>query len=495
MARPWTRFALLLLGCMLLLIAPPGCLFVSTWMNDRPAVDVLPDHHVDDASRMNATAVSEVVHVLDDPAAAEQQLRDLLARARKEKRPVAVAGARHSMGGHTLYPGGVSLDMTPFNRLHLDAPRRILRAGAGARWRDIVPYLDGRGFAVAVMQSNNDFSVGGSVSVNCHGWQINRPPVCSTVEGFRLMTAGGTIVRCSRTENAELFGLALGGYGLFGVLLDVDLRVVENERYRPDAEVVAADDYPAAFRRKTAGDDARLAYGRLCLVPGETTFLRHAILTVFRRSPCPDAEIPPLRQPSYPGLRRQFYRAQVGSQAGKEYRWRLEKGLSERIGGQFYSRNQLMNEGAEVYRERNADRTDILHEYFVPPGRFRDFLGRLRTLLPRQGLELMNVTVREVKEDRDTLLRYADRDLFSLVMLFNQARTAEADRQMEGLTQELIDAALACGGRYYLPYRLHARTEQFARAYPSAAEFFRKKRLHDPDGVFQNQFYRKYGKD
>ena len=45
------------------------------------------------------------------------------------------------------------------------------------------------------------------------------------------MKADGIIVRCSRNENAELFSLALGGYGLFGVILDVDLQVVPNERY------------------------------------------------------------------------------------------------------------------------------------------------------------------------------------------------------------------------------------------------------------------------
>ena len=57
----------------------------------------------------------------------------------------------------------------------------------------------------------------------------------------------------------------------------------------------------------------------------------------------------------------------------------------------------------------------------------------------------------------------------------------------------MIDAALACGGRYYLPYRLHATPEQFDRAYPQASAFFAKKRTYDPDGVFQNQFYLKYG--
>jgi hypothetical protein len=72
-------------------------------------------------------------------------------------------------------------------------------------------------------------------------------------------------------------------------------------------------------------------------------------------------------------------------------------------------------------------------------------------------------------------------------------RTADADAKMGRLTQELIDASLASGGRYYLPYRLHATVPQFERAYPQAKSFFGKKREHDPHEVFQNEFYLKYG--
>ena len=36
------------------------------------------------------------------------------------------------------------------------------------------------------------------------------------------------------------------------------------------------------------------------------------------------------------------------------------------------------------------------------------------------------------------------------------------------MTERLIDAVLALGGSFYLPYRLHARPEQFGAAYPRA---------------------------
>jgi FAD/FMN-containing dehydrogenase len=494
--RRWMHLSFLLLVMTAGVI---GCksvfLWVGAWLQDKPVPQDVPAGCSDDASRLNRTPVAEVWSIPASPAAAESQLRDLLARACSEQLSVAIAGSRHSMGGHTISPNGIVLNMLPFNHMTLDAEREILHVGSGARWSEVIPYLDSLGRSVAVMQSNNDFSVGGSLSVNCHGWQHNHAPIASTVESLRLLKADGSIVRCSRDENAELFSLVLGGYGLFGVILDVDLRIVPNERYRPETEVLPAENYVARFAEKVDGaTDVGMVYGRLCVVPGERTFLRDAILTVFRKSPCGREDIPKLHSAPYSLLRREVFRAQIGSQAGKEARWTAEKSLSEQLSKtKFVSRNQLLNEKAEVYQEHNADRTDILHEYFIPPHQVAHFLEQARAIIPRHRGDLLNVTIRNVLEDKDTWLRYADRDMFGFVMLFNQPRTVEAEGQMEAMTRELIEAAIACSGRHYLPYRLHATKEQLFRAYPRAAEFFQRKRVQDPVGLFQNQFYLKYG--
>jgi FAD/FMN-containing dehydrogenase len=490
---------LLSLSTLLLILAvgTVGCksafLWVGAWVHDKPGVTERPAGTADDASRLNRTRVAEVWAIPANPTEAETQLRRLLARASAQRLRVSIAGARHSMGGHTIYPDGIVLDMLPFNHMKLDPEQNLLHVGAGARWSSIVPYLDAHGQSVAVMQSNNDFSVGGSISVNCHGWQHNGGPIASTVESFRLMKADGTMVRCSREENAELFALALGGYGLFGVILDATIRVVPNERYRPEAELLPAEKFVARFTEKVEGQvDIGMVYGRLCIVPGEKTFLREAILTVMRKAPCPREEIPQMHPPTDVVLRREVYRAQIGSVSGKEARWSAEKKFGQQLSGGFVSRNQLLNESAAVFQEQNVDRTDILHEYFVPPGQVNQFLERARAIIPRHQCDLLNVTVRHVRKDRDTLLHYADRDMFAFVMLFNQPRTPEADQHMAELTRELIDASLECEGRYYLPYRLHACREQFQRAYPQAARFFERKRAYDPAGLFQNQFYREY---
>jgi FAD/FMN-containing dehydrogenase len=77
-------------------------------------------------------------------------------------------------------------------------------------------------------------------------------------------------------------------------------------------------------------------------------------------------------------------------------------------------------------------------------------------------------------------------------MLFRYTATLESDARMRAITERLIDAALACGGSYYLPYRPHATVEQFRRAYPRYEEFYKVKRKYDPTELFENSFYRDY---
>jgi FAD/FMN-containing dehydrogenase len=235
-----------------------------------------------------------------------------------------------------------------------------------------------------------------------------------------------------------------------------------------------------------------MACARLSVVPDN--FLNEAILYVFTREPSPSGELPSLTEPDMQELTRTIFRGSVESDYGKKIRWQAERDLQPRTRSAFTSRNQLLHEPARLLANRSLASTDILHEYFIPRPRFDEFLARLRAIIPKSHADLLNVTVRDVRQDHDSLLRYADCDMVSLVMLFNQQRTADGDTQMQSLTAELIDAALALGGRYYLPYRLHATPEQFGRAYPQAEQFFALKRRYDPDELFQNQLYLKYGR-
>ena len=64
---------------------------------------------------------------------------------------------------------------------------------------------------------------------------------------------------------------------------------------------------------------------------------------------------------------------------------------------------------------------------------------------------------------------------------------------MKKTTEQLIDLTIAHKGRFFLPYQLYYSRDQLKQSYPQIDAFFAAKRKFDPDGLFTNTFYQKYG--
>src|SRR5438128_2185645 len=124
MKRTLGRILLPCLGLVILLlivlIAHPVFHIVGTIWKDRNEITPAPKGTADDASRLDQTNIAETWEIPANREEAEQQLAALLQRARTNHLKVSIAGARHSMGGHTIYPGGIVVDMLPFHRMELD---------------------------------------------------------------------------------------------------------------------------------------------------------------------------------------------------------------------------------------------------------------------------------------------------------------------------------------------------------------------------------------
>jgi len=489
-----------------LLVVSYACLVTRAHFDTGPSLPA--PHGGQDFSRLESEWPSRIIRPDEDPARATTQLGDLVRRAAVEGRKISIAGSQHSMGGHTLVDAGWLIDMRCDAFRHIDPVQlrdghATVRVGSGATWHELLLELDRQGWSVDVMQSNDDFTVGGSLSVNCHGWNPASESLAETVEAFTLVRADGVVSECrrDRPEDRELFGAVCGGYGLLGIITAVELRVVPNALYEAEEFSASAATYAERFASVVPEIDRSigLAYGRISVAPGPW-FLHDARIVRFVRTRdeaaatsntvrenggelgTPDTEI---------AVARAVFRASVGNRFGKLGRWAIEK-----VHGQTHrtvSRNSILRTPSTWFANRDPAAVEILHEYFIPPNRLAEFLDRVRPILrQRDGVDLLNVTVRKVKEDRLTTLRYARADVFGLVMLFHYQATSEADDVMGLKTRKLIDAALDCGGTYYLPYRRHATVDQFRRAYPDWASFTRVKDEQDPKGVFQNAFYSTY---
>jgi FAD/FMN-containing dehydrogenase len=456
---------------------------------------------VNDASCLSRTPVHGVVQVRS-----ADDVRQALAFARRNGLKVSAAGVKHSMGGHAFARGGLVLDMTSFTRMSLDAERRVLTVESGATWHDIQNYLHPR-FAVKAMQSTDIFTVAGSISVNAHGMDHQAGSVGRTIRAMRVMLADGTIRQVSATENADLFNLVVGGYGLFGIILDVDLEVTENVVYQSERHVIDYHAFLDVLNREILPDTSfGLMYGHLSTSP--STFLDEMLLYTYRQVDLPAGEVPPLGEVGQTKLRRLVFNlAKLGPLAMRT-KWLAEKHLEPLMESCPVARTQAMGDGEACLVSRNHPmhdsvaylrnqlpaETDILHEYFVPQDRFVSFVDRLRSIAREQDAKLLNASVRVVHRESNTL-SYAPADhMLAVVLYLNQSTDREGNERMARLTSALIDACADNGGRFFLPYQLHYSSEQLLRSYPEIGGFFAAKRAIDPEGLFSNTFYEKYGR-
>ena len=445
---------------------------------------------LNDASELSPTPVASHVRITSEPrSAVVERIRAAIAEARAAGHPFVASTARHSMGGQSLARNGtvVTLDQ---DWLEADTARRTYRVGAGTRWSVVIAKLDALGFSPAVMQSNNDFGVASTYSVNAHGWPVPFSGCGSTVRAVTMILADGTEIACSRTEHPDLFRHAMGGYGLFGAITELELDMVPNALLAPTFETMSGSELGGRFAQQLASDRTiQMAYGRMDVALDR--FLERALLITYRPT-ADQGDMPPASGSGFVSrTSRYIFRAQVESDQAKRLRWWTESWLGPRIAGDA-TRNTLMNEPVVTLDDRDQSRTDILHEYFVAPARFAEFVAACQQVIPASYQQLLNITLRYVDADRDSVLAYAPEPRIAAVLLFSQEKTVRGDADMARMTHALIDRVLGIGGTYYLPYRPHASLDQLSRGYPRASEFAAAKRTADPGLLFRNQLWDGY---
>lgn len=402
---------------------------------------------------------------------------------------IAVGGGRYSMGGQAAIQGGLHLDMRGMHRLiRLDAGAKLARVQAGMRWRDLQDALDPLGLAVHTMQSYANFTVGGAVSVNAHGRYVGNGPVVNSVRALQLVLADGSVVEATRTRNAELFRAATGGYGAVGVITEVELELAQNTRIERIVDEVALDDYPAYFRRDIAGGDC--VFHNADLLPP----LFDAPVAVSWRpttKALTEAARLVVRGQSY-GLNQNMLFAMTELPRGDLLRSKLIHPLLLAKPAVKWRNHEASLDVAELEPRTRRISTYVLQEYFIPVRHFAAYARAMAAVIREHEAEVLNVSVRHSPADRTSLLPWAKEEVFSFVVYYKQRTHAEARRRAGDWTRAMIDTALAFGGRYYLPYQLHATRAQFDRAYPEAEELRALKRRVDPSGRFANELWAKY---
>lgn len=214
------------------LAALPGCIarplpVRSPYASAIPGLEATTTVN-DVHSQLNATRVDGIIK----PATLDE-IRRCVAGAQTAGKSVAIAGGRHAMGGQQFGEASILIDMRAMNRvLAFDDERGVITVEGGIEWPELIAHLNQaqegrtRQWGIVQKQTGADrLSIAGALSCNAHGRGLTLKPIVDQVDAFDLVGPDGAVRRCSRAEHQDLFRLAIGGYGLFGVIWRVELRL------------------------------------------------------------------------------------------------------------------------------------------------------------------------------------------------------------------------------------------------------------------------------
>ena len=453
----------------------------ACWVNDMHA-------------QLNHCKVSSWI-VLRSPTQAASQIK----RASYEPDGhLAICGSRHAGGGQQFATGAPLLDVTGMKKvLAYDATNGLITVQSGACWPELIAWLRRRDSPWTFRQKqtgNDDLTIGGTLSANAHGQGLKFKPIIGDIEYFELMMADGSIRHCSRSEDAELFKLAIGGYGNFGLITQATLRLAKRIKYRIGVQQCQVSDILMKYEHAVK---AGAVYGDFqCDINDQGSgFLRGGIWKAYYPVEANTllTEVHPIQPSQWEDL---VYLAHTDKRKAWEVFSQRLLSMDKAVNySDFWQSSPYVhNYHADIDKRLNATApgSEVLTELYVPLASVESFLEDSRQLILSNKATMLYSTVRFIERDDESFLPWARSMSACVIFNFHTDHDGKGEGITEMACRQLIDVAIKYGGSYYLTYHRYARKNQILACYPEFPEFLKLKKKYDPSLVFRSDWYQFY---
>lgn len=405
------------------------------------------------------------------------------------------------MGGQQFLQHGTLVDTTMLNKvLQFDSQKGTIEVEAGIQWPALIDYLQqnsnnesSQGWAIAQKQTGADrLTIGGSLGSNVHGRNLSSPPIISDIVQFKIVMHDGRIERCSRSHNRELFKLAVGGYGLFGLIYSVTLRLVPRKVLVRTVEII---DRQVVIERFDAHIGKGATYGdfQFSIDNDSADFLRAGIMSTYTPTELSaiDSHRKILSEDAWEEL---LYLAH----------WNKAKAFSRyrqhylQTNGQLYWSDtfQLATYLDDYHRKLDSRFAssvrgrEVITELYVPRQSLSAFLADAAELLREQKADVIYGTVRLIEKDVEAFMPWAKSSFACVVLNLHVESDEKGIAAAKKTFRDLIQLAIGFRGCFYLTYHRFATTDQLLACYPELPEFLRKKSVYDPQHVFLSDWFK-----
>lgn len=451
-------------------------------------------------SQLNPTNVKEIVSVksLDE-------LREVTKTASLNEAVLCMAGGRHSMGSQQFATEGILIDMSKMNRvLNFDSEQGFIEVEAGIQWPELIDYyLDlqkdqNKQWGIAQKQTGADnFSIGGTISSNSHGRGLTMKPIIENIESLVILNHKNELIKCSREENDELFRLSVGGYGLFGVIVSVTLRLVPRQKIQRIVEVIDIESLPALFEQRIK---AGHIYGdfQFSIDENHNDFLRKGVFSTYKPVSSDMEIMENKKELSKDDWNNLVLLAHTDKSRAFDLYAKHYLSTSVQI---YWSDTHQLSIYLDNYHDfvngklgDHEKGTEIITEIYVPRNALLPFIEKVREYFRTNKVNLIYGTIRLIQKDEESFLAWAKEPWVCIVFNLHTRHTPEGVEHSAKVFRYLIDLSIHFGGTYSLTYHKFATKQQIENCYPHFQKFLELKKQYDPKEIFQSDWYRHYKK-
>jgi FAD-linked oxidoreductase len=420
------------------------------------------------AGNVTARPVREVT-----PATVEE-LAAAVRRAAEDDLRVKAVGTGHSFTAVAATDGVLIRPQLLTGIRNIDRDAMTVTVGAGTPLKRLNVALAREGLSLTNMGDIMEQTVSGATSTGTHGTGRESASIAAQITGLELVTADGSILTCSATENADVFAAARVGIGALGIVTAITFAV-------EPIFLLTAREEPMPFEKVLAEFDelhAENEHFEFYWFPhtGNTNTKRN------NRSAGPEKPVPQLNS----WFEDEFLSNgvfQVANLVGQAVPATIP--TIAQISSRALSARSYTDIPYKVFTSPRRVRF-VEMEYAVPREALVDTLRELKAMVDRSNLRVsFPVEVRTAPADDITLSTASGRDsAYIAVHMFRgtpyQAYFTAAERIFT-----------AHEGRPHWG-KVHTRdTDYFAKVYPRFGEFTALRDRLDPERRFQNDYLRR----
>jgi decaprenylphospho-beta-D-ribofuranose 2-oxidase len=389
-------------------------------------------------------------------------------------------GLGRSYGDSALPPPGcvtVAGSTRADRILSFDAATGRLRAEAGVSLHELVWTFLARGWFPPVVPGTQFVTLGGMVAADVHGKNHHVDGTFGRhVRSLRLLTASGAVLECSREREADLFRATLGGMGLTGHVLEVELDLapvpspwILQESVRVggidallERLAAAAREWPFTVAWVDVLSRGR-ELGRGAVICGRWAGAEEA----SREAPAPLRRLTvPFRFPGW--VLNDFTVGRFNALYGRTYPRRPRRSVVHPE--KFFFPLDAIRHWNRIYGAGGFTQFQCVLPEHERPGAVRRFLDEAAA---RGGSSFLCV-LKDCGEAGEGVLSFP-------LPGISVALDLPVRRRTRALVEALAERVRAEGGRVYLAKDAFVRADQFAAMEPRLAEFNRLRDRWDPE--------------